>query len=150
MFWDYLLLFLSAFGAATILPFYSEVVLVGLLIKSPDQWVTLWFVASLGNTLGAWVNWYIGLYLLHYKDSKYFPFKGRALDTAQAWFQKYGVWSLLMAWAPIGGDAITFIAGVMRVKLGVFLTLTFIGKAFRYLILVAATLELGLLELLSE
>jgi membrane protein YqaA with SNARE-associated domain len=146
---DYLVLFLSAFGAATILPFYSEVVLVGLIVNSPEQWPYLWLVASLGNTLGAWVNWFIGLYMLHYKEAKWFPFKGRALDKAQSWFQKYGVWSLLMAWAPIGGDAITFIAGVMRVNLGIFLLLTFIGKSLRYLILVGATLELGLLELLT-
>lgn len=146
---EYLILFLSAFGAATILPFYSEVVLVGMLVNQPDAWLWLWLVASIGNTLGAWVNWFIGLYMLHYKESKWFPFKGKALDTAQAWFQKYGIWSLLMAWAPIGGDAITFIAGVMRVNVWVFLLLTFIGKSLRYLILVAATLELGLLELLN-
>lgn len=146
---EYLILFLSAFGAATILPFYSEVVLVGMLVAEPEAWFWLWLIASTGNTLGAWVNWFLGLYMLHYKDRKWFPFKGKALDTAQAWFKKYGVWSLLMAWAPIGGDAITFIAGVMRVNVWVFLVLTFIGKSLRYLILVAATLELGLLELLN-
>ena len=138
---DYLILFLSAFGAATILPFYSEVVLIGLLVAAPESWFLLWLTASIGNTLGAWVNWAIGKYMLHYKEKKWFPFKGRALDAAQRWFQKYGVWSLLLAWAPIGGDAITFIAGVMRVKLGVFLLLTLIGKSLRYLILVGATLE---------
>ncbi|GAA3918023.1 YqaA family protein [Litoribacillus peritrichatus] len=145
---DFLLLFLSAFGAATILPFYSEVVLIGLLANDSENWFYYWLTASVGNTLGAWVNWAIGKYMLHYKEHKWFPFKGKALNTAQKWFQKYGVWSLLMAWAPIGGDAITFIAGIMRVNLGIFLTLTFIGKALRYLILVAATLELGLLDLL--
>lgn len=138
---DYLILFLAAFGAATILPFYSEVFLIGLLVSEPESWVAIWLTASAGNTLGAWVNWYLGLYLLHYKDRKWFPFKGRSLDRAQQWFQKYGVWSLLMAWAPIVGDAITFIAGVMRVKVLTLLTLTFIGKSLRYLVLVAATLN---------
>jgi len=42
------------------------------------------------------------------------------------------VWSLLMAWAPIGGDALTFIAGMMRVRFPVFVLLTGLGKGARY------------------
>jgi membrane protein YqaA with SNARE-associated domain len=50
------------------------------------------------------------------------------------------VWSLLLAWLPIGGDALTFIAGIMRVHFIVFIVLTAIGKATRYAVL------LGILE----
>jgi membrane protein YqaA with SNARE-associated domain len=141
---DYIILFLAAFGAATILPFYSEVVMLGLVTTQPDAWIWFWAVASVGNTLGALVNWWIGQYLLHYRDSKWFPFKGRSLETAQRWFNKYGVWSLLFAWAPVGGDAITFIAGMMRVRVVTFLILTFIGKSLRYLIVAAAAIGLDL------
>ncbi|MFP3499519.1 DedA family protein, partial [Pseudomonas sp. SIMBA_059] len=34
-------LFLSAFGAATLLPLQSEAVLVGLLLRQPEAWATL-------------------------------------------------------------------------------------------------------------
>ena len=44
---------------------------------------------------------------------------------------------------PVGGDALTFIAGVMQVRFSVFIALTAVGKATRYAIL------LGLLELLG-
>lgn len=54
----YVLLFWSAFGAATILPFYSEVVLLATLESGHDPSL-LWLVATLGNTLGAVVNWAI-------------------------------------------------------------------------------------------
>ena len=87
---SYLLLFGSAFLAATVLPFYSEVVLFALLREGGDP-VALVTTATLGNTLGAVVNWLLGRYLLH--------FQGRR------WFQRYGFWSLLLAWAPVGGDA---------------------------------------------
>ena len=60
---SYGLLFVSAFLAATILPFYSEVVLVSLLLEGKPA-LALWFYATLGNTLGAWVNWVMGRYLL--------------------------------------------------------------------------------------
>ena len=47
-----LLLFGSAFLAATILPFYSEVILFALLREGGDPFVLV-LVATLGNTLGA-------------------------------------------------------------------------------------------------
>ncbi|MGD8350830.1 MAG: DedA family protein, partial [Gammaproteobacteria bacterium] len=64
---SYLLLFGSSFLAATLLPFYSEVLLYALLREGGDP-VMLVLVATLGNTLGAVVNWLLGLYLLHFQD----------------------------------------------------------------------------------
>jgi membrane protein YqaA with SNARE-associated domain len=133
---SYLLLFISAFGAATLLPFYSELTLTVLLTKDP-QWWLLWAVATLGNTLGAVVNWVMGLYLRHFEHRRWFPFKAHRLERSQQWFQRYGYWSLLLAWLPIGGDALTFIAGVMRVHIVPFLILVAIGKGLRYAVVIA-------------
>ena len=130
----YLGLFVSAFLAATLVPFYSEILFTGLLAAGYDP-LTLWLWASTGNTLGSAVNWALGRYLRHFEDRRWFPFKRSNLGRAQDWFQKYGVWSLLMAWLPVGGDALTFIAGMMRVRFPVFLVLTAIGKSTRYAIL---------------
>lgn len=138
----YLGLFFSAFFAATVVPAYSEIVLVGLVQAGYDPFA-LWLWASVGNTLGSAVNWLLGRYLLHFQQRKWFPFKTDSLGVSQRWFQKYGVWSLLLAWMPVGGDALTFIAGIMRVRFPVFIALTAVGKATRYAIL------LGLLELLG-
>lgn len=130
----YAILFLSAFGAATILPFYSEIAFVAMLEQGfTPFWV--WLVATAGNSLGAVVNWILGRYLTRFEAKRWFPFKRQALHRSQAWFQKYGVWSLLMAWLPIVGDALTFIAGVMRVRFTLFFVLTAIGKGARYAVL---------------
>lgn len=129
---SYLLLFGSAFLAATILPFYSEVFLFALLRDGGDP-VVLVIVATLGNTLGAVVNWVLGLYLLHFRDRRWFYFSQSQIDRAQRWFQRYGFWSLLLAWMPIGGDALTLIAGIMKVRLWIFLLLVATGKALRYI-----------------
>ncbi len=137
----YLGLFASAFLAATVVPAYSEVVFAGLVASGYDP-LALWAWASAGNTLGSAVNWVLGRYLLQFQDRRWFPFKQDNLGVAQRWFQKYGVWSLLLAWLPVGGDALTFIAGMMRVNFVLFFTLTAIGKATRYAIL------LGLLGVL--
>lgn len=138
----YLSLFGLAFLAATVLPAYSEVVFAGLLSAGYDPFA-LWAWATAGNTLGAAVNWVLGRYLLQFQDRRWFPFRLNALHRAQAWFQRYGVWSLLLAWLPVGGDALTFIAGMMRVRFVIFFVLTGIGKGARYAIL------LGLLDVLG-
>ena len=54
------------------------------------------------------------------------------MDRAEAWFQRYGVWSLLLAWLPVVGDALTVIAGALRVRMSVFLILVTMGKGARY------------------
>lgn len=126
-----LLLFGSAFLAATILPFYSEVVLFALLRQGGDP-LFLLVVATTGNTLGSVVNWWLGLCLLRFQNRRWFYFTPAQIARAQAWFQRYGVWTLLLAWLPIGGDPLTLVAGVMKVRLGIFLILVALGKGLRY------------------
>lgn len=139
---SYLLLFSSAFLAATVLPFYSEFVLFGLLQQGEPPWLLV-VVASVGNTLGAVVNWVLGIYVLHFKDKRWFYFKDKEIARMQRWFNRYGIWSLLLAWLPLGGDVLTFIAGVMRVKLWQFLILVGIGKTLRFIAVVYLS-QLGL------
>jgi membrane protein YqaA with SNARE-associated domain len=135
----YIGLFLVAFLAASLVPAYSELLFIDLLASGHDP-LALWLWASAGNTLGSALNWGLGRYLLHFQDRRWFPFKSANLGRAQHWFQRFGVWSLLLAWMPVGGDALTFIAGVMRVRFSLFITLTAIGKATRYAILLGLVL----------
>ena len=125
---------MSAVLSATLLPGTSEVLLLGLLAQGYDPW-TLWCWATAGNTLGSVINWLLGRYLIHFQDRKWFPIKQRSMLRAQRWFQRYGVWSLLMAWAPVIGDGLTLIAGLLRVRFGQFLVLTAIGKGARYAVM---------------
>ena len=135
---SYLLLFGSAFLAATILPFYSEVLLFALLRDGGDPLVLV-VIATLGNTLGAVVNWVLGLYILRFQDRRWFYFSRQQIDRAQGWFRRYGFWTLLLAWMPVGGDALTLIAGIMKVRLWLFLLLVGTGKALRYISVVYFT-----------
>lgn len=129
---SYLALFASAFLAATILPFSSEALLFALLHAGGDA-VLLVAIATLGNTAGAVVNWLLGRYLLQFRDRRWFYFNAAQIDRGQRWFQRYGVWSLLLAWAPVVGDVLTLIAGVMNVRLPLFLCLVAAGKGARYI-----------------
>ena len=131
----YLTLFSIAFLAATILPFSSEVVLVGLSASSGEK-IPLLVVASFGNVLGSSFNWVLGKYTRNLETKKWFPFSINQLQKASFWFTKYGKWSLLFAWLPIIGDPLTFIAGVVRLHFVPFLILVTIGKVSRYILII--------------
>ncbi len=135
-------LFGSAFIAATIFPMQSEAILVGLILSERYSLVALLLTASVGNSLGAAVNWLLGRGVERYRTSRWFPLTPDKLDRAQAWYRKYGKWSLLLSWLPVAGDALTVVAGVLREPLPTFLALVFIGKALRYALVAAATLGL--------
>jgi membrane protein YqaA with SNARE-associated domain len=131
-------LFLTAFAAATILPLQSEALLTALIVQGKHDVVTLVIVAGIGNTLGAAVNWWLGRRIEKFRDRSWFPASASQLDRAQGWYQRWGKYSLLLAWMPIGGDALTVIAGVLREPLPVFLLLVGIGKFARYIVLALA------------
>tara|TARA_R110000824_G_scaffold233561_1_gene421889 strand:+ start:511 stop:951 length:441 start_codon:yes stop_codon:yes gene_type:complete len=135
-------LFAVAFLAATILPAQSEIGLAGLLLSGDYSVALLIAVASLGNTLGAVVNWALGRWVEHFRDRKWFPAKPEQLDKAVGWYHRYGRWSLLLSWVPVIGDPLTLAAGVLREPFWSFLVLVAVAKTVRYLIVSGITLNL--------
>ncbi len=127
-------LFLSAFLAATFVPASSEVVLMGLAATGDYSPLWLLAVASSGNTLGSVVNWWLGRFCLRWQDRPWYPAKPDTLEKASRWFNRYGVWSLLLSWVPVIGDPITLVAGVLRVPFWKFLVLVAIAKTLRYMV----------------
>lgn len=130
----YLSLFIAAFAAATFFPFQSEALLVGLLVADTYSIVGLLLVATVGNVLGSVVNWYLGVYIEHFRYRKWFPFKPASLEKAQVHYHRWGHWSLLMSWAPFIGDPLTLIAGIMREPFWRFVAIVTLAKGGRYLI----------------
>ncbi|MEO5377557.1 MAG: DedA family protein [Magnetococcus sp. DMHC-6] len=128
-------LFLSSFLAATLLPISSEVVLLALMQSEAYSDLSLWISATTGNVMGSQLNWLLGRYCLRYQDHKWFPFKKENFAKTRQRFLRYGLGSLLLAWLPIIGDPLTFMAGVLRVPFGLFTLLVFLGKGGRYLLL---------------
>jgi membrane protein YqaA with SNARE-associated domain len=126
------LLFISAFGAATLLPLQSEAVLLGTFVQGKYAALTLIAIASLGNILGSCVNWWLGLKIERYKNKTWFPVSEAKMLQAQGIYQKYGYWSLLLSWTPIIGDPITLIAGLLKENFWRFLLLVSVAKTGRY------------------
>ena len=123
-------LFVVSFLAATLLPLGSE----GLLLYDMSQnysFLLLWSFATVGNTLGSMVNYWLGL-----KGEKYLERKGHVsvdkMQNARVFFMKYGGWTLLLSWVPIIGDPLTFIAGVLDYNFKWFAVIVFVAKGLRY------------------
>ena len=126
----YFTLFAVSFLAATLLPLGSEALLLYDISQNYSLFL-LWSVATLGNTLGSMVNYWLGL-----KGEAYLETKGHLsvekMENARGFFGKYGGWTLLLSWVPIIGDPLTFIAGVLRYNFKWFTFIVFVAKGTRY------------------
>jgi membrane protein YqaA with SNARE-associated domain len=127
----YLILFVSAFISATLFPLGSEALLI-YDIKEGYNIYLLVVVATVGNSLGSLLNYFLGL-----KGEEYLVEKKlineKMILKSKSYFDKYGSISLLFSWLPIIGDPITFVAGILKYDLKKFIVLVFIAKLSRYL-----------------
>ena len=132
--YGYVGIFLASFLAATILPLSSEIVLALLLLNGLNPFSLIIF-ATIGNVLGAVVNYWLGFYGGLIFQGRFGTASGKEVNASLLRMQKYGTASLLLAWVPIIGDPLTVAAGVLRISLGWFLPLVAIGKCGRYIVL---------------
>ena len=128
-------MFLAAFLAATILPFSSEIVLVTLLSNGLTPFLLL-TSASIGNVLGAPLNYLLGFRYGKHLASKWLRISDTSFSKAEHYFARWGKWSLLLCWVPVIGDPITLVAGVLRSNFWFFLLCVAVGKTARYAALV--------------
>ena len=127
-------LFAVAFLAATVFPAQSEVLLAGMVIAEHYPAWALVAVASAGNVLGSVVNWVLGRFIARLEGRRWFPVGRDQVAKAEGWYRRWGKWSLLLSWAPFIGDPLTFVAGVLREPLPVFVLLVTLAKVGRYVV----------------
>ena len=124
-------LFISGLLAATPIPAQSEIVFVALQKAGTAPVWLMVLVAGAGNTLGALITYMLGRGVNHWKDRRWFPATGAQMERGHRWFERWGLWLLLLSWAP-GGDLVCLVAGVLRTSLWYFLPLVWIAKTGRY------------------
>ncbi|MEX6506500.1 YqaA family protein [Jiella sp. M17.18] len=123
---------LSSFLAATLLPGTSEALLSALLVSGRGDPLLLVLAATAGNVAGSLFNWLCGRSLIRFLDRRWFPVSRASYDKAVRWYRRFGLWSLLFAWAPIVGDPLTVVAGTLRTPLPAFTLLVTVEKLARY------------------
>ena len=130
-----ILMFLSAFLSATILPANSEIIFStlayqqSLISNSSQSLFWLFIVATIGNSLGSLTTYWIAQF---FPSPKITEQSARSARVAWQFSQKYGVYVLLLSWLPIIGDLFCGIAGWLRFNLWKSLCFITLGKAVRY------------------
>lgn len=127
----YLILFVSAFLSATLFPLGSEALFIYNITQNYNIYLLL-ISASIGNSLGSILNYFLGLKGEEYLIKKKL-LSEKMLEKSKKYFDKYGSICIFFAWLPIIGDAFTFVAGILKYDLKKFIIIVSIGKFLRYL-----------------
>jgi len=125
---------LSAFISATLIPLGSEALLLYDLSINLNAYYLL-LGATIGNSLGSLVNYYIGLKGENYLENKKYISLNQ-IKKYKYYFDKYGAITLLFSWLPVVGDPITLVAGVLKYNIKKFIVLVLFAKFARYLFLI--------------
>ena len=124
-------LFFSALLSATLLPGSSEVLLLYKLGQGGEP-LALLVSATAGNLLGSLITYWMGIGGNALMHKRWLGMDEQSLQRAERQFQKWGVYSLLLAWLPVVGDPLCLLAGLMRVAILPFILLVGAGKFLRY------------------
>lgn len=131
-----LVLFVSAVLAATLLPMGSEPVLLAVLaLHPPLLWLAL-LVATVGNTLGGAIGWWMGWGAERWLAHRLQPGQRTLHRRALRWLERLGPAACLGAWLPIIGDPLCLVAGYLRLPFWPCVAFMAVGKALRYGVLV--------------
>ena len=126
---------IASFLAGSVFPFSSEVVMAALMATGLDPWL-LAFYGTIGNVLGALLNYGIGRMGKVEWFEKYLHVKQKDLDRAERFVAGRGAWMGFFAFLPILGSAITVLLGLMRSNIVITFIAITLGKIFRYIILI--------------
>ena len=120
-------LFFSAIMSSTILPGSSEVYVVSLINFADHSKYLILTIATLGNSIGSMITFYMGLFVRQYKPNSY---------RVKKLVLKYGEWSLLLSWMPLIGDIICIVAGYFKLNPLRSLLIIIFSKTLRYLFII--------------
>ena len=127
----YLILFISAFISATLFPLGSEALFIYDIKEGYNIYLLLFF-ATIGNSLGSILNYFLGL-----KGEEFLVQKKllneKMILKSKRYFDKYGFYCLFFSWLPIIGDPLTFVAGILKYNLKNFIFIVIFAKFSRYL-----------------
>jgi membrane protein YqaA with SNARE-associated domain len=121
-------LFTSAFISSTLFPGGSEAVL--WLLADDYTWLSLWAVATAGNSLGGMSTWLIGRVIAWRYPAG--GLSGEKHRVAVERLRRWGSPALLLSWLPLIGDPLCLAAGWLRIDWRLSLLLITSGKGARY------------------
>ncbi|WP_434634726.1 YqaA family protein [Chromobacterium sp. CV08] len=147
--------FIISLASATLLPLGSEPAVFAYIKLKPDLFWPVLAVATLGNTIGGLINWWMGygakLALLRYRVRRSHRAHGHPHARPRAgkpalnprhvrWMRQRGAPLLLLSWLPGIGDPLCAVAGWLRIPFWPSACYMAVGKFLRYLVTTSALL----------
>ena len=127
--------FIVTFVSATLLPMGSEPVVFAVVAADDSLFWQVMVVATIGNTLGGALNYWIGLgareTFARERETRWF-----------GWLARYGAKTMLLSWLPGIGDPLCTLAGWLRLPFWLSVFYMAVGKFFRYLIMTTLLLHI--------
>ena len=120
-------LFFSAIMSSTILPGSSELYVISLINFADHSKHLILTIATLGNSIGSMITFYMGSLFKRYKPTSY---------KVNKLVLKYGEWSLLLSWMPLIGDVICIVAGYFKLNPIRSLLIIIFSKSLRYIFII--------------
>jgi len=128
-----------ALASATLLPLGSEPAVFALGQLNPGLFWPAILVATLGNTLGGAITWWMGLGTHRAIDR----LRGKPSEVrVLAWLKRFGPRACLLSWLPVVGDPLCAVAGWLRLPFWPCVAYMAVGKFARYLLMTTALLYL--------
>lgn len=140
--WGYLGLFIGTFVAATIVPFSSDLLIVGLLLAGGNP---LWcfLSATIGNWLGGLTSYILGWLGKWEWIERWLKISKEKLLSQQSIIDRFGVWIALGSWLPFVGDIFAIGLGFYKINPMKSILFMLIGKALRFAFWIALYLFFG-------
>jgi membrane protein YqaA with SNARE-associated domain len=128
--------FIISVVSATLLPLGSEFAVIGLVKLDESLFWPAVLVATVGNTLGGAISWWMG----YGAERAYERIKHRKPHEVRAlqWLERFGPKACLLSWLPAVGDPLCAVAGWLRLPFWPCVFYMAIGKFLRYLTMTAA------------
>jgi membrane protein YqaA with SNARE-associated domain len=140
-----IVLSIVCFLSATLLPIPSELFLLAYLKAFSEYKILGIICASIFNTAGGLVSYYLGIILKNqiankvikhkeYNNQSKLNKKNKIKRIAYIYIRKYGSICLIFAWLPIIGDIICLGSGYFKLNIYTSTFYMLIGKSLRYII----------------
>lgn len=127
-------LFIGCFLSATLLPFPSDIIVIGIYELGYPV-VPCLIIATIANLLGGLTNYYIGYRGNTPKIQKKFGLNPEKLSRWEQRLARWGIYLGLLSWVPFIGDPMVAALGFFRVRFFPLALMMLIGKFIRYLVL---------------
>lgn len=131
--YGYIGLFIGSFLAATVVPFSSDILLMGMLLAGGEPIVTV-AIATIGNWLGGLTSYWLGWLGKTEWLERWFGVKRETIERHKAKVERFGAWLALLTWLPFIGDIFAIVLGFYKAPFWPSAVWMFVGKCGRFIV----------------